>query len=749
MSQGLAQQTEQTAQPERTRTVDQWQNGEQVHPSGEANSSKAAFSPNGFVFPIAITKLTRSWLGSNTPNEDEILARFGAYPAQETLKSLAQELHSELEFGKSDPTKIANGPHPLIAELNDQTSLIILSSENGLVNILTSDGRQKVSLRALKECLTGNWLSVHPAIGQTNLPPVRQKSTEQPNINSSLTSAVKRLISMATKNYRPFFVKLFSAAILSNLLLVVLPLFITLVYDRVVPHGAFETLTALTFGVLIALGVDTGLRATRVNLQEAVGVKFGLNLQSALYRKLVSVPLVKSQQFTKGFSATLQETEQAALLVPSFLTALLADLPFVFLMLLLVFSLAGIVVIVPIMGILLIATVIAWNSFKVQKRAGETHEARIEVHDQAIETAATIATTKATGTEHLLLNDWERRTDTSAFLNHQARQSHAFSTQLMLNITQLTIVMTIVVGAIEVNAGMMTLGNLAATTLLVGRIISPVSQLIMQLAQLAGARGGICKALKLLDTQDETGGDVTQGAALTNGNISMRNICFSYPNNQEHNLKNIQLDIGHEERIGIIGRNGSGKSTLLKLLPRLFEPDSGQILFDGVDARQISPLLLRQSMAYMSQDTELMNNSIRANILSGNEHIDDALLRKIADISGVSNIVDTHPQGFNLSVGPRGQHLSGGERQAVGLARTLAKDPKILVLDEPTSAMDNTTEALLINKLPSILEGRTLILSTHRMQLLKLVDRIIWMENGTIVADGPRNEVLEKLQKKQ
>lgn len=708
--------------------------------------SKVAIA--GLFFPIAISKIAKSWLGPNAPQEKEILARFGAYPAQETLKGLASEVQAELGFHRDRPQNLLRQPFPLLAELKDHKALIILSAEQNHFNVLGEKGRQKISADQLVQSLTGNWLSVHQSINADQNTIAGGGPQEQAPQAISLRAALRRLVAMAAQNYRPFFVRLLTAAFLSNLLLVVLPLFITIVYDRVVPHGAFETLTALTLGVVLALLVDMGLRASRVNMQEAIGVKLGLNLQSALYRKLVSVPLVKGQQFSKGFTSTINEMDHAALLVPTLVTALLADLPFVILMLALVYSLTGIVVIVPICGILIIAGVVAWGSYNTQKNARATHEARIDVQDQANETCATLATAKTTRTEHLLLDKWERRTDNSAFLNHQTRQASAFSTQLMLNVTQLTIVMTIVVGAIEVNAGMMTLGNLAAATLLVGRIISPVSQLIMQLGQVGNLKSGITKAMMLLDLPDETGGDAARGGADIEGNIAMRHVQFAYPNAPDPSLKNINLDIRAGERIGIIGRNGGGKSTLLKLIPRLYAPTEGQLMFDGSDARQISPFLLRQSIGYMSQDTVLVNDSVRANIVNGSENIDPAWLAKIANISGVSDIVQRHPQGFNLPVGPRGEHLSGGERQAVGLARTLATNPKILLLDEPTSAMDNTTEAALIRKLPEILADRTLILATHRMQLLRLVDRIIWIENGTIMADGPRDQVLQNLQSK-
>ena len=703
----------------------------------------------GISFPYALAKIASNWLGASTPTNQSLSARFGNNPSEEAIFALASELGADIKIHKMRPKDLISLPTPFIAELKDGSAIVVISMNKQISTIIANSGKNKISLQHLISIVSGNWISAYQSLSKNSNSLPNNQSQTPARVIISHKDRLKQLASLCFKNNPKDLVRLFVAAILSNSLLVTLPIFITIVYDRVVPHGAFETLTALTIGVILALSIDIGLRAVRVNLQESIGVKAALRLQAAAYRKLVSIPLEVGQKAAKGFLTMLPELDSAALLTPAIITGILADLPFVIIMLGLVYFLTGPVVIVPIIGILIIGLTVFTSNKRALKTAEDVYSAKIELQDQAIETCSTLATTKATRSEHILLNQWSRRTDNSAYLNHKTRQTMAISQQLVLNITQMTIVLTIVAGAVQVNAGAMTLGNLAAATLLVGRIISPVSQLIAQLGQFSTMRASIDNIFSLLDEKEEFGGD--ENASFTKnfkGNISFNKVNFSYNGAQRQSLSDINLTIKQGEKVGIIGRNGCGKSTLLKMIPRFYLPSSGTIMIDGVDSGQFSPFLLRQSIGYMSQETVLRNDSIRANICAGAGDISEADFERAAFLSGVSNFTKNHPQGYNLNAGPRGEHLSGGERQAVGLARAILQNPNMLILDEPTSAMDNSAEDRLIKELPEYLKDRTVIIATHRMQLLQLVDRIIWMDNSRIVADGPKDEVLSSLRKK-
>ena len=732
------------------------------NPATKQNANKNTNQIKGLSFPFALCTLASSWLGSSTPTKQAISARFGDQPSEEAIFALASELGADIEVRHGKAKDLLEKKTPFIAELNDGSAIVILSIKQGVnIQSITAAGKISIDMNDFLSQVSGNWVSVYEAIkakhsgGAFTSLQTNSMSQAAPKFSSSDENAIKstytrlsRLAKITLKNNAKDFKRMLLAAALSNSLLVVLPLFITIVYDRVVPHGAFETLSALTIGVILALSIDVGLRSARVNLQESLGVKAGLRLQASVYRKLVSIELEKGQQMAKGFFTMLPELDHAALLTPGVMAGILADLPFVIIMLGLVFVLTGPVVFVPIFGIFIIIGTVIWGNVKAKKLAQDVHSARVEVQNQAIETCATLATSKATRSEHELLNRWARKTDASAYLSHQSRQSMAVANQFVMNITQMTIVMTIVAGAVQVNAGAMTLGNLAAATLLVGRIISPVSQLISQLGQFANIQGSIDAIFALIDEKEEFGGDENNsGSRKFQGNITFNQVGFAYLGAERQSLTDVSIKISAGEKIGIIGRNGGGKSTLLKMVPRFYLPQKGSIILDGADSRQMSPFMLRQSIGFMSQDTVLMNDSIRANICAGASNIDEQSFERAVNLSGVAQFTKNHPQGYNLNVGPRGEHLSGGERQAVGLARAILQNPSVLLFDEPTSAMDNSAEDHLIKELPAFLADKTVLIATHRMQLLKLVDRIIWMDNGRVMADGPKNEVLSSLKR--
>ena len=233
------------------------------------------------------------------------------------------------------------------------------------------------------------------------------------------------------------------------------------------------------------------------------------------------------------------------------------------------------------------------------------------------------------------------------------------------------------------------------------------------------------------------------------GSIEFRGVEFTYPNQQNLALKNINLTIRPGEKVGIIGRSGSGKSSLAKLIVGLYQPDGGSLLVDGIDVRQLDVSDLRYNIGYVPQDIQLFSGTLRDNLVSGARYVDDEMVLQAAELAGVHEFARLHPQGYELQVGERGQNLSGGQRQNVALARALLLNPPILLLDEPTSAMDNTGEERLKQRLQSVIENKTVILVTHRASLLSLVDRLLVIDRGQILADGPKAAVMEALKKGQ
>ena len=233
------------------------------------------------------------------------------------------------------------------------------------------------------------------------------------------------------------------------------------------------------------------------------------------------------------------------------------------------------------------------------------------------------------------------------------------------------------------------------------------------------------------------------------GAIELKNLVFSYPDQPVKILNNISFKIKAGEKVGIIGPIGSGKTTLGKIILGFYEPLSGMVCIDGTDIRQMDPAELRKGIGYVSQDVFLFRGSVRDNITMGIHDIDDNAILRAAELTGVSKFVKKHAMGFDMEVGEVGRGLSGGQRQCVALARAMLLDPPVLVFDEPTSNMDNRTELMLRDNLSRVITDKTVVLITHRVSLLEIVDRLIVIDNGTVIADGPKTSVLEALRKGQ
>ena len=699
----------------------------------------------GMAPVVALNRVCASLRTGEIPSDEVLVSRFGRLPGEESLLVLGAELGADFSVSVLKPRALRRCRGPFVCLLPDGSAIGVLGRNRAGKRVcLARGGRILLEDRQLAGIATGTIIRVAPLDSEEE----RDAQTGAHGSEHVFGGVLGRFARMEFAGQTGRLLQLWVAAGLSNMVLLTLPLFITTVYDRVIPHGAFETLAALTIGIVIIFAVDIGLRANRVNLQEAIGVSASHRLQTRFYRKLLHTPLAASEKSSSGISALLGEVDHVAMALPALFAGYLSDLPFVLIMLTLVGFLTGPVVLAPVTGILLIGVVNLFGSLRARRAAGEAHGLKLKLQDETIASAMMLPTVKAMGAEGELLRRWENRLDETAFKMHRARQSVAVAGQTGMVLTQLIIAFAIVIGAVQINAGAMTLGNLAAAVLLVGRILSPVSQVIALSGQLGNMRAALVTYFRVVDQPDEKAGDSSgRPDGAIKGAFRLHKASFGYDGSPSLSLEQVSFEIKPGEKVGIIGRNGCGKSTLLALLPRFYELSSGTFRIDGFDSRQISPQLLRRSLGVMFQDTVLMQGSLRANICLGVSDVCEVDFRRAVEVSGVLEIARRHPQGFSLDVGPRGEALSGGERQMVGLARALLRNPGVLILDEPTSAMDNTAESRVISALANYVRGRTLIVATHRTQILSLVDRVILMDRGRILADGPRDQVLSGLRK--
>ncbi|UZE25231.1 type I secretion system permease/ATPase [Pseudomonas sp. B21-056] len=538
------------------------------------------------------------------------------------------------------------------------------------------------------------------------------------------------------------------ASLLINLLGLMVPLFVMQTYDRVVPNQATSTLWVLAVGLLIGTGFELVLRVVRAHLLDSAGKKTDVILSATLFERITGMAMKARPVTIGGFAQSIHDFQG----LREFLTAVtltsLIDLPFAVLMLLVIGLLGGWLVVIPVVAFPI--TVIFAMIIQVRLRDTVQKSLALGAQRQAllIETLGGLETLKACSAESERQHQWESTHGALTRLDSHARNLSALATNGTLFLQQLAGMTTIVAGVYSIIAGNLSVGALVASYMLGSRVLAPLGQIAglitrYQQAQLTMRSTDALMALPQERDAKQRPLDHTQ----LQGALDVHGVTFHYNDQSTPALSNASLHIKAGERVGIIGRSGSGKSTLARLVMGFYEPQEGQLLLDGLDLRQLDVADLRHQIGYVAHDLPLLAGSLRDNLILGARYISDARMLEVAELTGVNELARQHPQGFDRPVGERGQLLSGGQRQAVLLARALLLDPPILLLDEPTSAMDNSSEDALRQKLHTHIQGKTVLLITHRTSMLSLVDRLVVLDNGRIVADGPKEVVIEALRK--
>lgn len=714
--------------------------------------------PKGEHLLSAMNRVARQWYGEDVvPKCDPGKAASGV-PTAEELRSEAVRQDLQLTYQACSLHKIGAEDFPCLALLNEGTALLLLGKdERGALVSDPRGGQVCVPIGEIEPYFSGTVFFLKPKVRKLAVDPATaalkgggpNSVEEQDRDETALSNArglYRHILAMSTGDERSVLGKLALSAGLSNLLVLALPLFTMAVYDRVIPHGAVETLWALSLGVVIALGVDLSMRFVRSRFADAVSLKISLELQAKLYARLMGARLQEAPRSPGGLSRLAQEIEAITQSIPQLAVSIAVDLPFFVLLLVLLNILGGPVVMAPLFGVLLLLGLHAYCHARSRKSVEASAEFNRQQSNQLVETLLGMPIVKASGAAAPLMRSWERIGDDAGYEGHRARTWMSLATSGQMIITQLVVVLTLVVGAFQVSAGLMTVGALAACTLLVGRSLTPLIQTLGQAVRLLHLAPSADVIARLLDLEQERGGEaLAQRRRPLTGSVEFASITFTHEGAARPTLDNVSFKIKRGERVALIGRIGSGKSTLLQVMLRMLDAQKGAVLFDNSDARQLAPDHIRRSFAYMAQETALFDVTLREAITLGLGTVSDDEFNKAVSLAGVEAFASSLPKGYATPVGPRGGFLSGGERQAVSMARTLAMNPAALLLDEPTASMDNTLEAQLIQNLREYIGGRTLILATHRAALLSLVDRVIWLDKGRVLADGPRDDVLAKI----
>ena len=552
---------------------------------------------------------------------------------------------------------------------------------------------------------------------------------------------------LQAEKFQNFVPKVSCCAFFINVFALALPLFTMNVYDRVVPNHATETLWMLAAGVILMLLADISLRTMRGYFIDLASKRVDIRLSSLIMEKVLGIRLEHRPASVGAYAVNLRSFESLRDFITSASITTLIDLPFAVLFIAVMAWIAWPVIIPVIIGLIVVVGYALSVRGKLKELAETTYRAGAMRNSTLIESLVGLETIKSMDGESRMQRRWE---ETTSFLAHVGVQLRLI-TNSAINVTQwgqhMVYIFVIITGVYLISVGALSMGGLIACTMLSGRIMAPFGQLAGLITQYHNAQISLETLEGVMDKPVER----PEGAQFLSrdmfrGEIEFKNVSFAYPGAEMDSLSDVSFKIKPGEHVAILGRVGSGKSTLQKLAMGLFQPTDGAIFIDGIDSRQLDPSELRTRIGYVPQDVTLFYGSLRDNLTMSNAQVSDAAIVRAVEIANLADYVNRHPQGFDMMIGERGDSLSGGQRKCVALARGVINEPPVLLMDEPTGSMDHSTEVAVKKQLAEFVQGRTWVVVTHRNTLLEMVDRIIVIDQGKLVADGPRDTVVQALQ---
>lgn len=545
----------------------------------------------------------------------------------------------------------------------------------------------------------------------------------------------------------PVYRDVLGAALLINVMALAMPLFSMNVYDRVIPNRAMETLWVLALGVVLLIGVDMTLRLLRGHFIDLASARIDMQLSAKIMERVLGVRMESRPAAVGAFSSNLRSFETVRDFITSASVTAFIDLPFA-LIFVLVIAIISWQLIIPVLLALVFVVIYAYIlQHKMHALSETTYRAGALRNATLIESLSALETIKTQGAESVMQSKWEKSVAFVSRVNNQMRFLSAAATNGAMEVQQLVNIVVIIVGVYLVGDGKLSMGGLIACTMLTSRAVAPLGQMVGLLMQYHNAKVSLASLETIMTNPVERPADASfVHRPELKGNIEFRDVQFSYPGSAIAALKGLNCRIAEGEKVVVIGRIGSGKTTLQKLLLGLYQPTGGAVTVDGVDVRQLDPADLRRNIGYVSQDTTLFYGTLRDNIAIGAPYADDAAVMAAAEAAGLTDFINRHPDGFDMMIGERGDSLSGGQRQGVAIARAFLMDPPILLLDEPTSSMDFSSEQQFKERLKIAGAHKTVLIVTHRNSLLDLATRVIVVDDGRVVADGPRDQVIQALQ---
>lgn len=628
-------------------------------------------------------------------------------------------------------------PVILLLEDNDSCILLGINKDRSRARVVfpeAGQGATEIELERLVSLYTGYCIFVRPRF---------RFDTRAPEIRSVVN---RHWFWGALWSNTQLYKDVLVAAFLINIIAIVVPFFTLNVYDRVVPNNAFETLWTLSLGVTLVIAVDFGLRMVRGYVLDVAGKRIDIDLSALIMERVLGMQMVNRPASVGSFAANLRAFESVRDFITSTTVTAFIDLPFAIIFLALIVWLGWMLAIplfIAMVGLVLYALML---QPKMQALTETTYRATATRNSTLIESLVGIETIKTQCAEGVMQRKWEYSVAYLARVGADLRYLSSSVVNGSSAVQQLVTVAIVIIGVYLISDHKLTMGGLIACVMLSSRALAPFAQIASLLTQYQNA----AMALSALDKVVAQPVERPENAAFIRrerikGKIEFSHVKFSYPGGSSDVLSDLSFHVNEGEHVAIIGKVGSGKSTINRLILGLYQPSEGNIKIDGVDIRQLDPAEVRKTVGYVPQDVTLFYGSLRENITIGVPHVEDHAILQAAEIAGLQELVGNHPKGFDMPIGERGESLSGGQRQSVAIARAFVHEPGILLLDEPSSAMDSSTEEALKERLAAYAKGRTMVLVTHRNSLLDLVDRLIVIDRGKVVADGPKAQVTEAL----
>ena len=524
------------------------------------------------------------------------------------------------------------------------------------------------------------------------------------------------------------------------------------VYDRVIPNQAYETLWVLSIGVVLAILFEFAAKMIRGHLTDIAGKKADLIISSALFRRVMALRLADRPASSGSYANNLREFESVREFMTSASLLTLVDLPFLLLFIFVISIVGGKLALVPLAIIPIVVIVGFIVQRPLSRHINESMKESSQRSGLAVEAIEGIETLKTNNATSWAQQRWDEYTAKTSASSIKVKDTSNFMVNFAVAMQQLNTVFLVVVGTYLIHADnhaeRITMGALIASVILSGRALAPLAQVAglatrFQQAKLAlrGVNDIVSRPIERSPERKYITLDNVQG------NIAFENVTFKYKNESNNAVDELRINIRPGEKVGILGRIGSGKSTMLKLASGLYDTEKGNVTLDGVDMRQLDPNFLRNQVLLFSQSPRLFLGTLRENMdlaRTDSYSTDQDLLTALKRF-GLDQIIRNHPRGLDMPLGEDGLGLSGGQKQIIALARMTLRDPKVVLLDEPTTSLDQGTERMALNAIAHWGRNRTMLLVTHRPQVLQIVNRIIVMENGKVVMDGPRDLVLQKL----